>query len=116
MGLLLLLVLLRLLMVAMSLGWGSRATDTPMYRYRDRAKRRVFGKDAPKQELGKLELCGGVCGRSAVWRSKIGSVLRPSGAGLDCLRGGAQCQASGVRRDNKFERQLWCGSCRRCKC
>ena len=44
-----------------------------------------------------------------MWGSKNGSVLRLSGAKLDCLRGDIQCQARRVRRDNKFERQLWSG-------
>ena len=112
---LLLLVLLKLLMAAMSLGWGSGATLTSLVSVEGPCEAKGLGKDAPKKELGERELCGGVCGGGTVWSSKNGSVFRLSGAGLDCLRCGVQCQARRVRRDDKFEQQLWCGSCRQCR-
>ena len=63
------------------------ATIIPLYRQGDGAKRRVFGKDAHKEELGERELCGGVCGGHCVGQQEW---VRPQAewgrAGLSALR------------------------------
>ena len=78
-----------------------------MCRKRDSAIQRVFRVDATPRKNSVSGSCveasvvEALCGAARVEASRL------SGAGLDCLCGGVKRQAGGVRRDNKFEWQLW---------
>ena len=73
------LVLMRLWIVAMSLGWGSEArADVTMCRWWGRAIQRITGVDAPEKELCK-RLSGDRIGSiNAVWRSLRSNVQEGS--------------------------------------